>query len=385
MALVQTHIPTPTPHPTARDFHATAWPVHFPRQTSLQEVLHADHAEERETTIGVLAASYYRQHKTDALRMAYCATSATVSLDIRTSVVKPWLHRCGSRLCPFCSRARHRHVSGQVEHAVNHMKHPRHVVLTLKSTPDALTLQLQHLTESFARLRRLPFWTRNVLHGIYTIEITLNSSTGLWHPHLHIIYDGSFIPVAQLKARWHEVTGNSDVVWIEQVGDRAKAIADISKYVGKPQASKHWPAPKLLEYATAIHGKRMIQCIGKRQPHAVHDADPNPGPPEELLTLSLARIVFRAAAGLPTPIRLATEIAIAFPVFASYVHLHVAPTNEQVRLQDKLHALMAKNQTPHQPGQPRHLLAALIRRYHLEEEQGEYFNTQAVSGGPDDG
>jgi hypothetical protein len=142
------------------------------------------------------------------------------------------------------------------------MNAPRFVTLTLKSSTQSLKHQLDRLYDAFRALRRREFWKAHVFAGIAVAEVTRNRDTGAWHPHLHVIVDGTYMPQSALSDEWHTVTGDSSIVDIRAVHDRRTAAKYVACYVAKPAALLTLPPAAVIEFAYAVHGRRMLVAFG---------------------------------------------------------------------------------------------------------------------------
>ena len=240
-------------------------------------------------------------------RMENCGAAARVKLHIPTSKVLCVSDRCHDRACHPCQLARGRMIAGHLRQKLSRGDY-LHIIMTLRSTGAPLADQVQHLLQSFRTLRKkrwwmgrprtiddrsriLPAppsfpwhkrrrwpkarwrkawrrcwfrWARWTPGGCYFIECTLNPETLLWHPHLHIICSGRFIPHQFLAHAWEASSGGSPVVWIERVRDPASAANEVSKYVSKPLKKEIFEhLEKTQELLTAWKGLRLCSCFGR--------------------------------------------------------------------------------------------------------------------------
>jgi hypothetical protein len=169
---------------------------------------------------------------------------------------------CHHRLCPTCGRHRAKQVAVAITEAIKRMNAPRFLTLTLKSEDRLLGDSLKYLADSFRRLRESRVWRDRVRGGIYAVEVTYNAKSGMWHAHLHCIFDGEFFPQKMLSDAWKEASRGSYIVDVRAVHDRATAAAYVAKYVGKPAQPEAWPTHKICEYATETKGRRLWHTFG---------------------------------------------------------------------------------------------------------------------------
>ncbi len=199
-------------------------------------------------------------------RAACCATpTIQVAEDQQTIIIAQG--RCKSRLCPLCGRARARRLMYRLRELVKAMDSPRALTLTIAHSDQPLRDQIKHLTTSFHELRRTPVWKKHVLGGVYVIEITFNLTEAQWHPHLHVIIDGTYFPHADLKAAWLVATGDSDIVDIRKINSQAHAAKYLTDYLTQSQDASRLDDDRLPEWATQLHGMRLAQTFGAS--HAV--------------------------------------------------------------------------------------------------------------------
>lgn len=140
----------------------------------------------------------------------------------------------------------------------------RFVTLTVRSSATPLREQIDRLYACFRRLRKTTLWIRHCYASAATLEVTRNRDTGQWHPHLHVLVKGRFMPHADLKAQWLRITKDSSIVDIRLVKHRGKAIRYLSKYVTKPMTHGYDTEPAALaEAITALKGRRLILLTGE--------------------------------------------------------------------------------------------------------------------------
>lgn len=183
-------------------------------------------------------------------------------LATKTSGAHLSLGRCRDRLCPTCSAIRSSELSERIENAVKQMDAPRFMTLTIRSDGSSLDVLLARLRASFRRIRESEMWRKYVRGGIYAIETTYNKETGQWHPHVHLVWEGRFIAQRQLSAAWLQASGDSPIVDVRAIRSRKAIARYISKYVAKGVACVEWPEEAIAEYASAMHGARLVHTFG---------------------------------------------------------------------------------------------------------------------------
>lgn len=292
------HRETPTLPGCGHRLHTDAdWPEFFPPQTHLQESIHDFNARQRDHLIAVLANSPNAKQNKQALRMAHCSNAVELTPDTENNQVHQWIARCRHPLCPTCAARRAIQLRKQIARLIDLMPRPRTIVLTTRSSNEPLGVQLSNLRTWYQKLRRHPDWKARVKGGLATLEITNNRDTGMYHPHLHIIYTGEFFPVAVLRNAWHEITGHSHVVWIEDVKSASNAAAELAKYIAKPGRLTQWPDEIIVDYATATSGRRFFSTFGTLFNAKLDEADDNPKPTSGACPVNLFAIVRQALLG----------------------------------------------------------------------------------------
>jgi hypothetical protein len=145
---------------------------------------------------------------------------------------KPVADCCKSPWCKPCYRSRAHLIRQRVNQ--NLPKQPvRFLTLTVRGTPRPLTEHLKRLYTGFRRLRQTALWRERVTGGVAFLEVKVGRRTGCWHPHLHCLITGRYIPKEQLSAEWLRVTGDSWNTRIDLIRNRATALHYVTKYVTK--------------------------------------------------------------------------------------------------------------------------------------------------------
>jgi hypothetical protein len=173
---------------------------------------------------------------------------------------------CHDRFCEPCQNARSRFIREGLKSQLTADCY-RFLTLTLRHTDQPLRDQLTFLYQSFRRLRASRLWRSVVDGGIAFLELTRNVDAGQWHPHLHCILSGKFIPAAELSAKWKKATGGSHVVDIRMVRDKMQVATYVAKYATKAYTHKdHYPNECLIEAIEALRGRRTVVTFGAQAP-----------------------------------------------------------------------------------------------------------------------
>ena len=173
----------------------------------------------------------------------------------------------------------------------------RFVTLTLASDSQPLADRLDRLIAAFRRFRRTRWWSRRVQGGVATTEIKWSVKSAHWHPHLHILCRGEYLPAEELSKQWHIATGDSYIVDVRLVNDPDQASSYIAKYVSKPcPRSTYRDVDRLQEMIMALTGRRLFIAFGTcNLPKRPADADPDTW----VKVQSLDEIMWKVQRGVP--------------------------------------------------------------------------------------
>lgn len=239
-----------------------------------------------------------------------CCRSPSAHFEPDTGRIVLHEHRCKHRLCPRCARFRARDLAARTLAMMHLLDSPRFITLTLASSDAPLRSQLRELSDSFARLRRSKLWKAKVTGGVQFIECTYNWSRDQWHPHLHILADGQYIPQAQLSDAWKTASAGSSIVDIRKVHSARSAANYVAKYVSKTTSVAHLPDERIAEWAMQVRSLRLTQTFGRL--HAMKLETPEK--PEKTQRVHLANInelTYHAHRGDPIAAELARELIAA--------------------------------------------------------------------------
>ena len=169
---------------------------------------------------------------------------------------------CHDRFCKPCAAARSRIVARNVADLLEDQP-ARHITFTLKHRKATLAEQIDRLYAAYRRLRQRQLWKDRVDGAAAMLEVTWNDDNHTWHPHLHVIAVGGFIPLGDLRAAWLGVTGDSHIVDIKLVRNAKATASYVAKYATKSIDSDltNYPGP-LKEAILALKGRRAIVTSG---------------------------------------------------------------------------------------------------------------------------
>lgn len=173
--------------------------------------------------------------------------------------VEAFEYQCSIKWCPRCNWKITERRRELISRWASTIGQPKHIVLTQKNFPDLTASKIKALLVALRKLRRTQVW-KQVKGGCTSIEVT-NEGQG-WHLHTHTLCDARWVDVHELSQVWGELVGQSfGVVCVKDVrGEEFKR--EVQKYVVKGNQLASWPAEQILEFVTAIKGKRFFFPFG---------------------------------------------------------------------------------------------------------------------------
>ena len=184
--------------------------------------------------------------------------------------------RCHNRWCEACQAERRRLICRNLCAGLDRLNLSkdalRFVTLTLAHNAKPLREQLDRIYSCWQRLKQRPFFKTRIKGTIAFFEVTISQKDGRWHPHLHVMIHGDYIPKDKLSATWREVTGDSFIVDIRLIRNPREAdcgwspLAPLYQIVARARAGD----------ADAVHILRQLSASNVADPI---DAFSSTGPP----------------------------------------------------------------------------------------------------------
>lgn len=171
------------------------------------------------------------------------------------------LESCGLRLCTFEMRSRSLQARRRWAPTLDGLDKPKYLVLSERNSgAGELSQGIEHLWDSFERLRHVRLWAQRVRGALAVLEVTYNREQRTWHPHLNVLFDGPYIEHGQLVEAWQTATeqrGRS--VWIQRADQGT--VRELLKYITKPGDFVGVPAA-VKEFLASTWKRRFVRGYG---------------------------------------------------------------------------------------------------------------------------
>ncbi|MCJ7777327.1 MAG: protein rep, partial [Sedimentisphaerales bacterium] len=195
-------------------------------------------------------------------RFLNCHSHATFARNNETGYVRVLAQSCHLRFCPICNRAREKLIRHNVADWLEKKAYPKFLTLTLKHSEDDLRTQIDKLYQCFRSLRRLKLIKKRVVSGIWFFQITRGQHGTEWHPHLHCILTGGYLPKRVLQQDWMRITGESFMVDIRLIHDLESAACEVARYCVCTCNVKTLDFNLMSELDTALRHRRICGTWG---------------------------------------------------------------------------------------------------------------------------
>jgi hypothetical protein len=163
-------------------------------------------------------------------RFLSCHSSAVFARNNTSGYVRVLARSCHLRFCPICNRSREKLIRHNVTEWLEKKSYPKFLTLTLKNSSEDLRGEIDRLYQCFRSLRRIKMIKDQVRSGIWFFQITRSKDHQTWHPHLHCILTGGYIPVRKLSKAWMKLTEESMIVDIRLIRDVQSAACEVARY-----------------------------------------------------------------------------------------------------------------------------------------------------------
>jgi len=218
--------------------------------------------QELDFTTSIYQTTDRRSGSTRAAKLSFCRTSAYFVRHRVTGEIRVASSRCKLRWCPLCIRTKRFILVTTIVPWLKKAIKPKFMTLTLKHSNAPLSHQIRSLYDFSRNLRRRPWFKKRCKGGIWFFQLTQNKDDGAWHPHLHLLCEGRYIPHRELSAIWLDVTGNSKIVDIKAVKDVKKAAEYVARYATAPCKLSDFSVEDAITVFDALHGLRICGTFG---------------------------------------------------------------------------------------------------------------------------
>jgi len=203
-----------------------------------------------------------RDAKNRAESLLNCGKFAFFTRNKKTGIVRVASSNCGLRWCPSCAHGRSGFIAKNLVEAFPKFKYPKFLTLTLRHTKEPLTDQIDRLYQAFRSLRHKKRFKTAVFGGIWFFQAKLTQTKREWHPHLHCLITGKYIPHALIKRLWLKSTGDSSIVDIRMVKDPVLVAQYVARYAARPAQLAEKSLPEQTELFDAMHGRKICGTWG---------------------------------------------------------------------------------------------------------------------------
>jgi hypothetical protein len=207
-----------------------------------------------------------------------CRKIAYFVRDTESGKVRISANSCRLRWCPLCANTKKTFVAFNLKEWLATANYPKMVTLTMQHSNAPLGHQINHLYQSFRKLRKTKLFKRTVSGGVWFFQIKFNTTAQQWHPHIHALLTGKYIPHGLLSTLWLKITHTSHIVDIRPVRDFEKASFEVARYCARPSPVKDVPKEHRTELFASMHGRRLCGTWGTGRKLLLNQPrEPNPG------------------------------------------------------------------------------------------------------------
>lgn len=208
------------------------------------------------------------------LKWSACRSLAWFARHRDTGEVQVFSSACRLRWCSLCADARRGFITHQVAEWIKRSRYPKFLTVTLKHSDAPLAHQVTSLYNYFRKFRQAKFVKESAIGGIWFFQIKRSKNTGQWHPHIHCIVEGKYMPHKKLSRLWEKITFGSKIVDIRPVRNLEKGAAEVARYASTPADLTTLASHDYVEIFSALHKRRSCgtwgtaRTVSLRQPKA---------------------------------------------------------------------------------------------------------------------
>ena len=174
--------------------------------------------------------------------------------------VEQFDYACSLKWCPRCQwkiTERRRQLLAKWTETI---AQPKHLVLTQKNFPVLTQKKIREHQKNLAKIRRTKSF-RAVTGGCVSVEIT-NEKNG-WHLHSHWLLNVRWLDMTEISQTWGKLCGQEFAI-VKVMDARGKDyLQEVTKYVCAGSEMAEWPAEHVMEFVSAIRGRRFFFPFGE--------------------------------------------------------------------------------------------------------------------------
>ena len=194
--------------------------------------------------------------------LSKCRKFAWFVRDRETDLVHVASNSCRLRWCPICADSKRWFISQSVSLWAQNKPNLRFMTLTLRHSTEQLSSQIDRLYKAFKLLRNLKQFKSYCKGGIWFFQVKKSSDNLTWHPHLHCLIVGYYIPQIWLSNMWFRSSKCSKVVDIRKVYKPEKVSQYVARYAARPANLKDYTEAERMEIFESFHGRRLCGTWG---------------------------------------------------------------------------------------------------------------------------
>lgn len=195
------------------------------------------------------------KNRLDLLRK--CRTFAWFARSTETGRVHVCSNSCRQRWCPICSNGKANYIVQSLAPWVAKIKNPRFLTLTLKHSNAPLKAQIENIYRHFRNLRRDKQFKQYVKSGVWFFQVKLSDREDQWHPHIHCLIQGKYMPQEWISRKWLRITKTSNIVDIRAVKNKTEVAKYVARYCARPAKLSKFPLSLRQEIFEALHSRRL--------------------------------------------------------------------------------------------------------------------------------
>jgi len=214
-------------------------------------------SEEYKATMDMYSDLDNKHNQNRVSLLEKCRKFAWFARSSETGRVHVCSNSCRQRWCPICTGSKANYITRSLSPWIKKIKTPRFLTLTLKHSNAPLLIQIDHLYKHFRNLRRDKQFKQYVKAGVWFFQVKLSAREDQWHPHLHCLIQGTYMPQEWLSRKWLKITKTSNIVDIRAVKNKSEVAKYVARYCARPAKLSRFPISLRQEIFEGLHGRRL--------------------------------------------------------------------------------------------------------------------------------